>query len=448
MMDANLPLALPSRMIESRPLRDEGAKADEQTPESPFARALETAKERKSPHTDAESVNRPRAEQPRRGSDNQRAHPLHRQTVADDRAQQRGTEARPERLKSTAADPSLAQRSEREPSRDATTAPEMEKKEFAGDAIPVIAPTIAALIPSTSPEVALPAHKWPMPELADTVTGDDNITTDASPMGVASGIAPNAGRNGSVASDTASKSMPRGRALSTERSDATDGFSIRLANTPTAALATANSEAATVVLAGPSGRAAISSDSSTVKLADIPSSLALSGTPTTGSPAPSARADRLSLPMEAQPGAPAFSDELGTDIQLMIRDGFGKAELSLNPVDLGPIFIELKIREQVADISFSVTNPVTREAIEQSLPQLNEMLTHKGMSLGNSSVAGESAGNGRPRDDRAPVAGIETTHHTHRSPETLIGGPVATTGQRRLQIMAAAYARGGIDHYA
>ena len=56
--------------------------------------------------------------------------------------------------------------------------------------------------------------------------------------------------------------------------------------------------------------------------------------PPTGSANAFVQSDVLSLTTRVLPSAPDFATELCTDIQLMLSDGVGRAELSLNPVDL------------------------------------------------------------------------------------------------------------------
>lgn len=148
-------------------------------------------------------------------------------------------------------------------------------------------------------------------------------------------------------------------------------------------------------------------------------------------------------PLHAAPGSPEFPQQLGVEVMLMARDGVGRAILTLNPADLGPIQIDLKMHAQVADLSFAVAHGATREAITQSLPKLGEMLAAQGLSLGSSHVGGEGAGHGAStsqQDTRSPADNGWPPHDNGRR--------AGHAMDRRSLVALTASARGGIDLYA
>lgn len=111
--------------------------------------------------------------------------------------------------------------------------------------------------------------------------------------------------------------------------------------------------------------------------------------------------------LSSAPHEAAFAGDLATEVRLLVGAGLHKAELRLNPAELGPIHIQLSISSQTADISFAAAHNLTREGITQSLPMLREMLAGQGLSLGQAGVSAGQGGNAFQdpgREQRAPTA--------------------------------------------
>lgn len=107
---------------------------------------------------------------------------------------------------------------------------------------------------------------------------------------------------------------------------------------------------------------------------------------------------RNTLPL--QPTSPAFPTELVSEVRFLIKGGLQHAELRMNPVELGPIQIELRLNTHVADIGFSAAHATTRESIAQSLPQLREMLSSQGLTMGQTSVGAEAQNQQQAQQER------------------------------------------------
>jgi flagellar hook-length control protein FliK len=114
-------------------------------------------------------------------------------------------------------------------------------------------------------------------------------------------------------------------------------------------------------------------------------------------------APSLELPLAATPGSPQFSHELGERLLWLVREGVHEARLQLNPRDLGPIEVRLGISDGAAQISFSAQHAGTAAAVQQSLPQLREMLAQQGLQLGQADVSQREAGAGQqtPQQERS-----------------------------------------------
>lgn len=96
--------------------------------------------------------------------------------------------------------------------------------------------------------------------------------------------------------------------------------------------------------------------------------------------------------LASHPLSAAFAGDIAAEVSILAREGLQTAELRLNPVELGPIRIELSVANQVAEINFAAAHATTREGIEQSLSQLRELLSSQGMSLGHAGVSSDPRG--------------------------------------------------------
>ena len=132
---------------------------------------------------------------------------------------------------------------------------------------------------------------------------------------------------------------------------------------------------------------------------------------------------------------PAFVEHLAGQVSEALVGGIERAEITLNPRDLGPIRIELSLSGENASIAFSATQPETRTAIEQSLPILRNMLSEHGLALAQASVNGGAAdpsGGGQPQrgaGDFAPSSGhARATGGPAAGSEPIVRAPRAARG--------------------
>jgi flagellar hook-length control protein FliK len=65
-------------------------------------------------------------------------------------------------------------------------------------------------------------------------------------------------------------------------------------------------------------------------------------------------------------------------------------------VDLGPLDIQITVRDGEANVHFGAAHPETRSVLEASLPRLRELLGAQGLQLANASVSQQSGGQNRP----------------------------------------------------
>ncbi|WP_377160778.1 flagellar hook-length control protein FliK [Pseudoalteromonas fenneropenaei] len=85
--------------------------------------------------------------------------------------------------------------------------------------------------------------------------------------------------------------------------------------------------------------------------------------------------------------------ELNERVSAMLNLNNKEAEIRLDPPELGSMQIRIRTDAEQAQVSFVVQNQQAKEALEQSLPRLREMLAEQGINLGESSVEQGSGGN-------------------------------------------------------
>jgi flagellar hook-length control protein FliK len=86
----------------------------------------------------------------------------------------------------------------------------------------------------------------------------------------------------------------------------------------------------------------------------------------------------------------AWADEFSQKIVWVATQHGQSAELHLNPPQLGPLDVLIKVNGDQATALFTSPHAVVRDAIEQALPKLREMLADNGIMLGNTTVSDQS----------------------------------------------------------
>jgi len=94
-------------------------------------------------------------------------------------------------------------------------------------------------------------------------------------------------------------------------------------------------------------------------------------------------------------GSNGWDKAVGQKVVWMVGEGLQSAELTLNPPDLGPLQVVLKVSNEQASASFSSAQPEVREALEAALPRLKQMLNDAGVQLTGFSVNSQAAGQGQ-----------------------------------------------------
>lgn len=106
--------------------------------------------------------------------------------------------------------------------------------------------------------------------------------------------------------------------------------------------------------------------------------------------------DLISVPVRDT----AWAEQIGERVLLMAGKQMTSAEIRLTPAELGPLRIQVSVDDGAANVTFQAQHAVTREAIEQALPRLRELLAESGLSLGQASVGEQGVAEGK-RDERS-----------------------------------------------
>ncbi len=97
------------------------------------------------------------------------------------------------------------------------------------------------------------------------------------------------------------------------------------------------------------------------------------------------------------------------------------AELHLNPPHLGPLDVVLKISGDQATAQFTSHHAAVREAIEQAMPKLRDMLANNGIMLGNTTVSDQT-----PREQRGDSGNQRQTSQNGSVLETVTSTATTT----------------------
>ena len=102
--------------------------------------------------------------------------------------------------------------------------------------------------------------------------------------------------------------------------------------------------------------------------------------------APTALIDTLPVP----PRHAQFDSELGHRLVWMTKNNVSFAEIRMNPPQLGPIEIRISVTQDQASVWMNAHHSVTRDALEQAIPRLREMLQDAGLTLSDTNISSNS----------------------------------------------------------
>jgi len=97
-----------------------------------------------------------------------------------------------------------------------------------------------------------------------------------------------------------------------------------------------------------------------------------------------------SMTMASSLGDPNWDGELLGRVNIMVKGGIQEAKIQLSPPDMGRLEIKVSTDGDSTKVMFAVENVAARDAIEQAMPRLRELLEQGGLQLSHSEVADHS----------------------------------------------------------
>jgi flagellar hook-length control protein FliK len=149
-------------------------------------------------------------------------------------------------------------------------------------------------------------------------------------------------------------------------------------------------------------------------------------------PAPTASADAPTPTPDLNSGD--FDEAIGTRVSWLAEQKIGHAHIRITPHDLGQVEVKLQLDGERVHASFTSAHADVRQALENSLPRLREMLGEQGLQLAHADV-GQQQSPQQQGEDRPTGAG----HVTGSSDD---GAERAATTHQTLRM------RGLLDAYA
>jgi flagellar hook-length control protein FliK len=93
------------------------------------------------------------------------------------------------------------------------------------------------------------------------------------------------------------------------------------------------------------------------------------------------------LPVQTPAGQQAWAEDVGNQVRWMLGRAESKAELVLTPPNLGKLEVSIALNGDQTTAQFVASSQAARDALEQALPRLREILEQAGISLGQANVS-------------------------------------------------------------
>ncbi|WP_233998445.1 flagellar hook-length control protein FliK [Pseudoalteromonas sp. T1lg48] len=127
--------------------------------------------------------------------------------------------------------------------------------------------------------------------------------------------------------------------------------------------------------------------------------------------------------------------QLHQRVNMLLNLSNQEAEIRLDPPELGSMQVRVRSEGEQAHINFVVQNQQAKEALEQSMPRLRELLAQQGLAMGEAQVEQHNQGQGHEQEAFANQSqqGLEADNQTEsngelESPSSAVKNPQAEQG--------------------
>jgi flagellar hook-length control protein FliK len=135
-----------------------------------------------------------------------------------------------------------------------------------------------------------------------------------------------------------------------------------------------------------------------------------------------------------------WSDEVGQKLSWIANSTGGRAELILTPPHMGRVEVSINMNGDQASASFMAANQTTRDALQDAMPRLREVLAQSGIHLGQANVNTNANNQNQPEgfgrhsanyrfsgQEESPSLSIDTISGGTRSAWTRYGNGMVDT---------------------
>lgn len=130
----------------------------------------------------------------------------------------------------------------------------------------------------------------------------------------------------------------------------------------------------------------------------------------------------LTAPLATPAWQAQLSQQVGEQVNQLVNlrfHGDQVVRLRLHPAELGPLMITMKVEDQAAQLQFMSNHSQVRQAVEQALPQLRELLAEQGIDLNESSVSDHGQQEQQTAErENTPPQGSESSQLADNSTDT------------------------------